>query len=312
MKLIPHAVTRTVSRQVLQAGKVSPNLLFGVGVVGMIGSTVLACRATLKMEQVLSEAKETIEETKSLEHRKLEEGKAEDYSSEDREKDTALIYVKTAVKVAKLYAPALLLGAASVGCLARSHSILARRNLALTAAYVAIDQAFDEYRGRVVQKYGRDEDRQLRYGSEEVDIVDEQGQLTTVTRVSPDEPSMYARFFDQYSDCWSKEPEYNYAWLIGQQNWFNNLLQLRGHVFLNEVYVALGLPKTEAGQVVGWVLSKNDGDNYVDFGIFDDNQKARDFVNGREGAILLDFNIDGVIYDRIDYKRQKEIKPWQK
>jgi hypothetical protein len=63
----------------------------------------------------------------------------------------------------------------------------------------------------------------------------------------------------------------------------------------------LGIDRSKAGSVVGWVITKEGtGDNFIDFGVFDgDNPRARDFVNGREGSILLDFNVDGVIYDKI-------------
>jgi hypothetical protein len=120
--------------------------------------------------------------------------------------------------------------------------------------------------------------------------------------VGPDDPSIYARFFDPTSPSWSKEPEYNLIFLKCQQNYANDLLKSRGHVFLNEVYDMLGMERSKAGAVVGWLLSKNgDTDNFVNFGVFDGREQvARDFVNGREGAILLDFSVDGVIYDGIE------------
>ena len=155
----------------------------------------------------------------------------------------------------------------------------------------------------MIEKYGEEEDRDFRYGSEKVTITDpDTGKKKTVTRVGPDDPSIYARFFDPVSPSWSKEPEYNLIFLKCQQNWANDLLLSRGHVFLNEVYDMLGLQRSKAGAVVGWVLSKNgETDNFVNFGVFDGKEQiARDFVNGREGAILLDFNVDGVIYDKIE------------
>ena len=86
-----------------------------------------------------------------------------------------------------------------------------------------------------------------------------------------------------------------------QQEWANELLKSRGHVFLNEVYDMLGIPRTKSGQIVGWVYNSNDeySDNYIDFGVYDGGARSRAFVNGYEKAILLDFNVDGVIYDLI-------------
>lgn len=297
MKLVPEVIGRTLAHKSLLIQKSSPGLLFGAGVVGVVGSTVLACRATLKMEEVLDDAKEKLDSARTLVH--------EDYSEQDRKRDVSLIYFQTSVKIVKLYGPAIIVGGTAIAALTSSHNILTRRNAALTAAYAALEKGFDEYRARVVEKYGEEEDRDLRYGTQKVEIVDpETGKKKKVTRVSQDEPSIYARFFDSSSTSWNKEPEYNLIFLKCQQNYANDLLQSRGHVFLNEVYDMLGIPRSKAGAVVGWLLTPNGRtDNYVNFGVFEGKtERARDFVNGFEGAILLDFNVDGIIYDKIDFE----------
>lgn len=292
MKYIPSAISTKIARQVLLAQKNSPSIMFGAGVVGVVGSTVLACKATLKLESVLSEAQNNLSVAKQLDH--------PDYSEDDRSRDIALIYVQSAVAVGKLYGPSIVLGAASIAALTHSHNVLTRRNAALTAAYTALDKGFAQYRQRVVDAYGEEKDREFRYGSEKVTITDpETKRKKSVDRVVPGAPSIYARFFDEYSPNWSKEPEYNALFLKCQQNYANDLLHARGHVFLNEVYDMLGIDRSQAGAVVGWVLSDN-GDNYIDFGIFDGRGGTIDFVNGRERSILLDFNVDGLIWDLID------------
>lgn len=294
MKFVPEVISRQIARNSLHLQKASPEVLLGVGIVGLVGSTVLACRATLKMDDVLTEAKGKIDTATNLDH--------VDYSEKDRSRDLMLIKYQTGVKIVRLYAPAIIVGAASIYCLTSSHRILTRRNVALTAAYGALEKGFNEYRARVVDKYGEEEDRNFRYGTREVEIADSKGKKKTVTRVSSDDPSIYARFFDSYSTSWSKEPEYNMIFLKCQQNYANDLLRSRGHVFLNEVYDMCGIPRSKAGAVVGWLLSPDgDTDNFVNFGVFDGKtDAARDFVNGLEGAILLDFNVDGVIYDKLD------------
>lgn len=299
MRFIPVALSRGVARQALNVEANAPTFLFGAGVLAMIGSTALACRATLKVEETLDSAQHDIDATKSP-----------DYPEEERKKDVALIYTRTGRDLVRLYAPAIIVGAAGVFMLAKSHSILVKRNAALTAAYVAVDEAFKRYRSRVRDKYGDEEDQRLMYSHEEVQVLNDRGKLETQVRVSPEAPSMYARFFDQLCGPWSKDPEVNLAFLHSQQSYLNNLLQARGHVFLNEVYDELGIERTTAGQAVGWVIS-DEGDNYIDFGIWNGNDhKARDFVNGREGAILLDFNVDGVVWDKIapDKRRPRQ---WQ-
>jgi Family of unknown function (DUF6353) len=294
MKFLPEVVGRTVARNVLQVQKASPELLLGAGIVGLVGSTVLACRATLKMNEVLDDTKEKLDTAKTLVHK--------EYSDADRSRDVSLIYFQTSVKVVRLYAPAIVLGAASIYALTTSHQIMSRRNAALTAAYTALDRGFREYRARVVDKYGEEQDQEFRYGTRQEVITDPKSKKKkTATRVSMDDPSIYARFFDSYSPSWDREPEYNLIFLKCQQNWANDLLQSRGHVFLNEVYDMLGIPRSKAGSVVGWILSaEGETDNFVNFGVFDGrHERVRDFVNGLEGSILLDFNVDGVIYDKL-------------
>jgi len=301
MSLVPVAVTRAIARNQLLLQKNSPHILFGAGVIGVVGSTVLACRATLKMDEVLEEAKEKIDLATHLDH--------PDYSETDRRKDVNIVRVQTVVKIARLYGPAVVIGAASIACLTKSHQILSSRNAGLTAAYAALEKGFNEYRARVISKYGEDEDRDLRYGTREIE-TEVRGKKKKITRVGLGEPSIYARFFDVSSPSWSKEPEYNLIFLKCQQNYANDLLHARGHVFLNEVYDMLGIPRSKAGAVVGWLLGV--GDDFINFGVFDDrSDKARDFVNGFEGSILLDFNVDGVVYDRIEFEDSQGRLPWR-
>lgn len=281
----------------------SPTIFFIGGVIGMVGTTVLACRATLKLEETLEEHTALADKVKEFEDEK--------YSEMDRKQDTAIVYVRTAVSVIRLYAPAILLGSASIAMLTKSHNILVKRNAALTAAYAALDKGFRTYRARVIEKYGEDEDRALRYGEELVTEKDETGKTKKVRRVGENGSSIYSKFFDQLNPMWSKDPEINKLFLRQQQNYLNDVLKIRGHLFLNEAYDALGFDHTQAGSVVGWKIG-SDGDNYVDFGIFrpDADERVIDFVNGRERSVLVDFNVDGIIYDKIE--KIGERLSWQK
>lgn len=301
MKLIPVAVTNKFGRQLLHLQKQSPQVMFAGGVVAAVVSTVLACRATLKLSDVLDDAAELKAKAEALHA----EGHNDDYDDKQYNKDLTVIKVKTVLNVTKLYAPSAGLTMLAVALLTGSHVTLNRRNASTAAAYAAVDQAFEKYRQRVVEQLGSDADQGFRYGTEVVSetVEGDDGKKKTVkhTRVDSSEmPSKYARFFDELCNDWKSNPEYNRAFLHCQQNYANDMLKARGHVFLNEVYDALGIPRTKEGAIVGWVLNKG-GDNFVDFGIFDDltNPQVRDFVNGREYSILLDFNVDGVIFDKI-------------
>lgn len=116
--------------------------------------------------------------------------------------------------------------------------------------------------------------------------------------------SQYARVFDDECFGWTKDPKCNIVFLVNQQNYFNDLLRTKGHVFLNEVYDALGIPRTSTGKRVGWIYDTEqpNGDNYVDFGIFDIYELGGnniEFINGYTPDVILDFNVDGEIIDKI-------------
>jgi len=285
--------------------KHSPEILMGVGVVGVVTGTVMACRATLKLNDILEEAQETRDKIKEVASNPNYEDK---YTEEDAKKDLAVNYIQTGVKVAKLYAPAVAVGVAGVGCVLASHDIMKKRNAALSAAYLTVDKSFKEYKQRVVDRFGEEVEKEIRYGIKAEEIVetvtDEEGNETTVTEtvntMNPTLYSDYARFFDAASLCWQNDPEYNLMFLKAQQQYANDLLRAKGRLFLNDVYEMLGLEKSKAGQIVGWVYDRENpnGDNFVDFGIYDmSKERVRAFVNGYETNILLDFNVDGNIWD---------------
>lgn len=309
MKLIPLSLSRAVAQKGLLLQTHSPQLLFGAGVVSMLGGTVLACRATLKLDETLAVAEKDRDILKVM----LED-ETNDYSHEEYKKATTHILIRTTLEISKLYAPAVILQVAGIAALTKSQNILNKRNASLAAAYVTVDRAFREYRDRVIDKYGDDEDRNFRYGVELYEHEKAPGAKKAVIteRVGPGTPSQYARFFDQLCAPWSVDPEINLIWLRCQQAYLNEALIARGHVFLNEAYDTLGMDRTEAGAVVGWIVEDNDvSDNYIDFGVFKgETQEAVDFVNGREGAILVDFNVDGLIFNRID--KMKEPLSWQR
>lgn len=293
---IKGVVTSKAGRQLLHVRKHSPAILFGVGVAGVVGTVVLATRASLKAnEKVLNDHRADMKHIRTLEH--------VDYSEEDRTKDTILRYTKTGIALTKLYGPALVVGGLSIAALTGSHIILSRRNAAVVAAYKLLEKSYDDYRERVVKDLGTAKDREFRYGEVDVEIEEEIDGKKVKTKTKAIDPnasmSMYAKLFDENSTSWSPSPEYNLMFLKSQQQFANDKLQAKGHVFLNEVYDSLGLERTPAGQVVGWV--KGNGDDYVDFGVFADdmNPEKLAFFTGREKAVWLDFNVDGIVYELI-------------
>ncbi|MCI9349048.1 MAG: hypothetical protein HFF83_07470 [Oscillibacter sp.] len=284
--------------------KHSPEILIIAGIVGTVASTVMACKATTKLSAIMDKTSEDIEAVHKAEST---EELAEQYTPEDAKKDLTIIYAHTAWDLTKLYVPSVALGAISIASILTSHRIMVKRNLALAAAYVTIDKSFKEYRSRVVNRFGENVDRELRYNikAKEIEetITDENGKKKkikkTVDVAGPLDYSGYARHFDETSRFWEKNGDYNMAFLRAQQQRANDILRSRGFLFLNEVYRMLGLKETVAGQCVGWVYDRSEstvGDNYVDFNITEIEKEIQENPDEEpERVILLDFNVDGSI-----------------
>lgn len=308
---IVNNVTKMAKRSGLKFKKHSPEILVVSGVVGVVASAVMACKATTKLDDVLSESKDQVNKIHEVMENPdmIPEGK--EYTEEDGKKDLAIVYTQSALKVAKLYAPSVILGTASIAAILGGHNILRKRNIALATAYTALNTSFKDYRNRVIERFGKELDKELRFNikSKEIEEVvkDENGNETVEKKNIQivdgiDGYSPYARFYDDGCAGWEKNPELNLMFLRRQQDAANEVLKRQGYLFLNDVYEMLGIPRSSAGQIVGWIYDEKNpvGDNRVDFGMYDANKpQSGDFVNGYVPTIILDFNVDGDILNLI-------------
>lgn len=305
--------TRAFHKAGFQLKKHSPEILVTAGVVGTVVGAVMACKATTKLHAVLDDTKEKID----MYHKGAEDGQVQsmvdgelvvvDYTQEDCSRDITIAYAQTGMKLVKLYAPAVAVGALSITSILAGHKILRTRNLALAAAYTAVDTGFKEYRGRVVKRFGEQLDKELKYDikSKEIEetVVDEKGKEKTVKKtVEVADPvragSPYTFCFDETATGWVRDAESNKFFLMRQQDYANEKLKSRGYLFLNEVLDMVGIQRCRAGQAVGWIYDENNpiGDNYIDFGIKNlYSEASRNFMNGYEKSVWLDFNVDGDI-----------------
>ena len=288
--------------------KNSPEILLGAGIVGFVGTIVLACRATCRADEVLEFHRKKIKDIEDAKEIADADPEGEmSYDVEIYRQDKAIRYLKTTGSLAKLYAPTVAVGTLSLACILTSRNIMQKRYLGVVAAYNGVSAAFEEYRKRVRDEYGEGLDKHFRYGTtyDELPVYDENGkktkekeqvEKTDTEMVMPTDDT--CRFFDSSNPNWDKNPTFSMMWLRGQQNILNDILHTRGHVFLNEVYDALGFPHTPQGAVLGWI--DGEGDNCIDFGLYDPNKEnVRRFVNGVDNVIMLEFNHDGVIWDKI-------------
>lgn len=296
------SVSGVMNKTVMKLKKHSPEILVVTGIVGVVASAVLACKSTTKVGAILEDTKETLD----VIHNGIETGAInnQEYTMEDGKKDTAIVYVQTGIRFAKLYAPSVILGVLSITSILASNNILRKRNVALGVAYAAIDKSFKEYRSRVVERFGEEVDKELKYNIkakkfEEIEVDSETGKekkvKKTVQVTDPNLQSDYACYFDERSRNYEPNNDYNMMFLKAQEAFANDKLKVRGHLFLNEVYDDLDLPRTPAGQIVGWTADGPDG--YVNFRIVEVERETKD---GRhEPALLLDFNVEGNIWDKM-------------
>jgi hypothetical protein len=297
-------ISLTVGRTGLILKKHSPEILMGVGVIGIVASTVMACKATLKADEVLENAKDKLDKIHEAKEQIEKLDKNDEphisYSDQDYKRDLSITYIQTGWDFVKLYGPAVTLGLASIACMVTSHGIMRKRNLALVAAYKAVEESFTQYRKRVIEDQGAEKDREYRYGIGKVKetTMNEDGSITekTVEVIDPNGISQYAKLFDKdNSSQWGNTASYNAQYILCQQRYANDILQSKGHIFLNEVYDLLGFNHSTPGAVTGWVLENGDG--YIDFGI-DPNTLEQD-MRDHGNSIILDFNVDGIMYDLI-------------
>lgn len=281
-----------------------PEILLALGIAGVGVSIILACIATTKLPEVQENMQNDLDDI----HDRLDS--EDDTNLQEIKKETTVVYAKTGMKYAVLYASTVVLTGLSISCLIMSNVVLRRRIVGVTAAYATLATSFKDYRGRVVSRYGDVVDKELRYGAMPLEIstveIDKRGKektkLSTINVVDPSAYSDYARIYDAGNIGWTKDPQTNLVFLKCQEAAATQRLKSDGILFLNDVYKMLGFPAIPAGQVIGWMYDEKNpvGDNFVDFGIYDVTREAtRNFVNGYERSIMLDFNIDGPILNFI-------------
>lgn len=284
--------------------KNAPELLAVAGVVGAVTGIVLACKATIDAEEVIEGTKVEVENIHN------EYAHDPEFTTKDKQKALTTVYAKATLNVALLYSPAVLAEVLSIYCFLYSNDILKKRNTALLAAYTTLDGCFKDYRKRVVERYGEKADHDLYYNirTEKIEQTEidpktgkEKKKKVEVEIADPNLANGYARYFDESVPDYERNSDMNLYFLRAKQIYANHELAARGHLFLNDVYRAIGFPETKAGQIVGWTYSADgvneDGDQYVDFRTQEVNRLNE--KGELEKVFLLDFNVEGPIIDKI-------------
>lgn len=302
MKINTKTLRKSFKKAQLTVRKHSPEILMVAGVIGTVAGAVMACKETLELEDVLDECKQ--------EKMELEEQYAtcEQYSEDALKKDQVKLTIKQVAKIVKLYAPSVIMEATSIGVIFASNDIMRKRNASMAAAYATLNSMYKRYRQNVIESYGEEVDKDMRFGvkHEKVTEIDEDGNKVKIDAriVDLDNTALaisdYSRFFQAGCKGFdASSGRYNLLYLKGIQAMFNNKLIADGYVMLNDVYRELGFDTIPEGWSIGWVYDEENpiGDNYIDFGLYEARNKNQRAVNDWEPVILMDFNVDGNLYE---------------
>ena len=302
MKINTKTLRKSFKKAQLTVRKHSPEILMVAGVIGTVAGAVMACKETLELEDVLDECKQ--------EKMELEEQYAmcEEYSEDALKKDQVKLTIKQVAKIVKLYAPSVIMEVTSIGVIFASNDIMRKRNASMAAAYATLNSMYKRYRQNVIESYGEEVDKDMRFGvkHEKVTEIDEDGNKVKIDAriVDLDNTALaisdYSRFFQMGCKGFdASSGRYNLLYLKGIQAMFNNKLIADGYVMLNDVYRELGFDTIPEGWSIGWVYDEENpiGDNYIDFGLYEARNKNQRAVNDWEPVILMDFNVDGNLYE---------------
>lgn len=279
----------TTGKAILAVRRNAPEILVYSGVVGMVASTVVACSRIFESQNTHVVASVERTRMKSFVEKNPESEEAKTFK-----RDLTSSYFKEACDHAKIMAPAITLGAVSIAAILTGHNMLRKRHVVLGASFLALQEEYREYRDAVKEAIGEETELEIRNNL----LKERAGDTASAEFLN--NHSVYTKLFDETNVNWNDDNTYNICFLRNVQNVMNDKLRVNGYVFLNDVYKALGFPATRAGQQVGWVLGSENGDSFIDFGIYDEkNDRAKDFINGYENSIWLDFNVDGDILNSV-------------
>lgn len=274
--------------------KNSPEILIGLGIAAFVGTVAFTVKGTMKASEELIDSEDI-----------------SDDASDEQKRTKALA---TAGTLTRAYLPAVICGTASIGCFVYSNALMRRRVISVAAAYTALDAGFEEYRKRVIDKYGELEDQAFKYGVEykkvkKTETDPETGKKTKSTEIVPviDGCSPFGVYFKGEYDIaktgktvknlnWQTNELFNLTFIKAQCNWFNDRLSRGERVYLSEVLKELGIPEDDYpdARTIGWLPKSDSNDGYIRFNAYNPNGSDEFFVT-EDGAILLDFNTDGVI-----------------
>lgn len=190
----------------------SSTILTCVGIVGVVATAIMAVKATPKATKMLTDAQE--------------------------EKGEKLTKTEMILTVAPAYIPTVITGAATITCIVSANILNKHQQAAITSAYALLDQSFKDYKGKVVELYGEDTDREIR---------DE------IAKDKYNESDMKYGSQQLFYDEFSKRFFESTSFKVQQAEYYlNRDLTMRDYAYLNEFYEYLDIDEIDSGWKLGW------------------------------------------------------------
>lgn len=233
--------------------KRSPEILTGLGIAGMITTTVLAVKATPKALDLIEDKKEELDLDPSEKLHPAEVIKA-----------TWKCYIPTAVS-----------GVTSIACLIGASSVHARRNAALATAYNLSATALSEYREKVIETIGEKKEQIVRNKVAEEKI--KKDPVTSSTIIMNGNGS--TRCYDTITKRRFTSDIESIRRVVNELN--RRMINGEDYISLNELYVELGMDEVSIGDDLGWNVAS---------GLIDLNFSAQLDTDGTP-CIVIDYAI---------------------
>lgn len=220
--------------------KNSSTILTYMGVAGVVGTAVMAVKATPKAMELIEDAK--------------------------KEKGEELTTLQTIVVAAPAYIPSTLIGVGTIACIIGSNVLNKRQQAALTSAYIMLNRSYNDYKSKLIELYGKDTDDRIQKELMEEKIDAEPPYIVGQTAFYATKGletlcnTEKALFYDTISERYFESTPLDvYA---AEYHLSRNFI-ITGCATPNDFYDFLGIPQTPEGDVIGW--SMEDGYYWLDF-----------------------------------------------
>lgn len=280
-------------------------ILLGTSIASGIGCVVTACKATGKGKEAIEAHKKSM----AIKDEKMELLKNDETATfADKAGYLFWVYTQEIKRFAILYGIPIALGALSITCQLLSYGVMKKRTIGLTAVNAGLAATIEGYRQRVTKEVGKEKEKDLYYGLEDKEVhqklTSEDGKTKDVTKTvktSTSQAPCYTFVFNKNtSDMSTGDITYDSDILGTVQKQLNDMLKIKGRLFLNDALDLLQMKRVDYGQDVGWLYDPehNDrGDNRVEILIL---ETVKESVHGSlTSTIKIHFNCDGNIRNDI-------------